>query len=290
MIRLAAYVVTVYLSAGLVDASAQQNVPPPVFGDTHQSEFGNFSHWSAVFPKDSSRFEIEYAVCNFDNGRALIYKWDGPNIGVGEGGTLPKGKCHILRRDVAAFEADRNAFIAFTQAARQHPAPAYLSKLFRPEVTSLLPRLIVNALRTYYGPEGVAAQPSLANLVITQARTDGEIQHTISWHPPTVMVAIGIPAFGGAEANTVVTNIKEAGYNANVSNLRAVLDESNWQAISQDRLAQQVILLTKTEKSPPALQLKLLTKTQAMSSSNVTVIDTTSKKLVTDVEISTFVP
>src|SRR4029077_12637951 len=33
MIRLAAYAVTVYLSAGLVDASAQQSRPPPVFGD-----------------------------------------------------------------------------------------------------------------------------------------------------------------------------------------------------------------------------------------------------------------
>jgi hypothetical protein len=290
MTKLAACVGAVCLLAGSADATAQQNLAPAVFGDKHQSQYGNFSHWSAVYQKDPSRIEIEYAVCNFDNNVPLIYKWNGPNIGVGEGGKLPVGKCHVLRRDVAAIEHDRNAYISFTQAARNHPAPAHLSKIevLPPGVVRVLPQFLTSTLRTFFGPEGITAQPSLANLVITQARIDGDVQHTISWHPPTVSLAIGTSAFGGAQPDAVAAEINRLGYNAEVSNLKTVLDDSSSKAISADRLAQPVILLTKTDKSPPSLQLKVGAKTQVVAGSNVILIDSASKKLVTDVEISTF--
>jgi hypothetical protein len=292
MTKFAGSVLAAYLLVGATGAHAQQNLAPAVFGDKHQSEYGNFSHWSAVYQKDPTRIEIEYAVCNFDGARPLIYKWNGPNIGVGEGGTLPVGKCHVLRRDVAAIEHDRNASISFTQAARKHPAPAHLSKIevLPPGVVRVLPRFVTNSLRTFYSPEGDKVQPSLANLVVTQVRNEnGDVQHTISWYPPTVSLAIGMAAFGGVQPDAVAAEIKGAGYDAVVSNLKAVLPDSAVGAIPAERLAQPVVLLTKMEKSAPLLQFKLGAKAQVVSGANVILIDTTAKKLVTDVEISAFV-
>ncbi len=292
MSKLAACAVTVFLLAEPVTVSAQQNLAPTVFGDKHQSEYGNFSHWSAVFQKDPTRIEIEYAVCNFDKATALIYRWNGPNIGVGDGGTLPVGKCHILRRDVAAIEHDRSAFIAFTQAGRKHPAPAHLSKIevLPPGVVGVLPRVITNSLRTFYGPEANNSQPSLADLVVTQFRDqkNGEVQHIINWYPPTVSLAIGITAFGGVQPDGLAGTMKAAGYNVEVSDLKSVLADSSLQFVPPERLRQPVILLTKTDKSPPVLQLRTGEGTQVISSSNAMLIDTASRKLVSDVEISVF--
>jgi hypothetical protein len=283
-----------FLSAESAIATAQQNLlAPVVFSGKHDSNFGHFSHWSNVVMRDPTRIEIEYAVCNFDGSTPLIYRWNGPNIGVGDGGTLPVGKCHIVDRDVAAIEHDRSAFIEFTQAGRKHPAPAHLSKLQLPLPTNLLPRILVNRLRTFYGPESNAVEPSLANLVITQTRiSDGVLRHTVVWYPPTVTVAIGADAFIGASVDTVSGMVKEQrGFSAQVSTLKALLADTNTRAVPEDQLAQPVVVITKTNESPPAqpvvLELKGI-KTQSVSRSHLSVIDTDSKRLITNIEISTF--
>jgi hypothetical protein len=244
-------VVVCVLVAPSTATTAQQIDPlaPTVFSNKHESEFGNFSHWSAVLQKGPQRIEIEYAVCNFAKATPLIYRWNGPNIGVGDGGKLPVGKCHVVDRDVAGIEHDRDAFIAFTQAGRKHPAPAHLSKLPLSSITSLLPRVVTNRLRTFYGPESDAAQPSLANLVVTQARVSDEVlRHTISWYPPTVAVAIGANAFAGANAESVSSLAKEKGFTAQVSTLSELLDPSSAGQARElgfpaDQLTQPVIVI-----------------------------------------------
>jgi hypothetical protein len=284
------------LAVGPRIATAQQNpLDPVVFSGKHESQFGHFSHWSHVLARDPTRIEIEYAVCNFDDSTPLIYRWDGPNIGVGDGGMLPAGKCHIVNRDVAAIEHDKNAFIAFTQAGRKHPAAAHLSKLQLPLPTNLLPRALITRLRTFYGPEGNAVEPSLANLVITQTRlSDGVLRHVVSWYPPTVTLAIGADAFMGASADTVASLVKnQNAFSAQVSTLKGVLADSSTSAVPEDQLAQPVIVITKVKDAPPGLPVILELKdikTQSVSRSHVSVINTESKRLITNVEISAFGP
>jgi hypothetical protein len=274
------------LSAGTISAIAQL-APPLVFDGKHESPLGKFSHWSAVLQRDPSRTEVEYAVCNFDDRMPLIYKWVGPNIIVGAGGTLPIGKCHIVRRDVAAIDHDRDAFISFTQAGRNHSAPAHLSKLSSSSFARM-PSVIRNTLRMIYTPEGTAVHPTLADLVVTQVRTAGILQHTISWHPPTVIVAIGVTVFGQANTNVVRSIAIDRGYTPTTATLDQVLPASSLADIPMERRSQEVILLEKTEKSNPTLELKLEAKEQSISHSYISVIETKSKKLVTDFEITAF--
>ena len=276
-----------------IGAIAEPNqFAPSVFSNRHESEFGNFSHWSAVIQRTENRIEIEYAVCNFHKTSGLIYKWMGPNIAVGDGGTLPIGKCHILNRDVASITHDRDAFIAFTQAQRRHPAAAHLSNLSVPIPESILPRFLMHRLRSFYGPESSTAQPTVADLLMSQYRSDNFLHHHISWDPPTVTIAFGLAALGGASPNEVSQQVNAFGYNAQLTTLKTALAQSSWSAIPEDRLSEPVILLTKAAAATPTLNLKLTapSKLSFISSSHITIIDNETKKVVTDFEISAFSP
>jgi hypothetical protein len=273
--------------AGATSATAEQNqLAPLVFSGRYESQLGAFSHWSAVVQKDSDGIEVEYAVCNFDKTTPLIYRWIGPNIRLGDGGALPVGKCHILKRDVAAIDHDRNAFIEFTQAARKHPAPAHLSKPYLP--TGAMPRVLVHIVRTFYGPESIQVEPSLANLIVTQHTSGDRLYHYISWTPPTVKIAMRVDAFGGTSARDVIGQANRAGYQAEISNLQTALAKSSLPALPADRLSEPVVVIGKSETAQFALELKFDTKVDSLLHSYISLIDAESKKLVTDFEISSF--
>ena len=290
MVRLVISIAVTYLgTAGLMVSAADQNkLIPLVFSGMHESQYGHFSHWSGVI-EEPDRIEIEYAVCNFDK-RPLIYYWAGPNIGVADGGALPEGKCHILDRDVAAIDHDRSAVISFTQAGLKHTAAAHVSKLLPPILANALPSFLAHRLRTFIGPESNADQPTLADLVITQRYSDGLLFHYISWSPPTVTVAVGVDAFVGAQPAEVVSVINNMGYKAAVGNLEDMLADSSRGAIPSDRLSQPVIAITKADKSFTSLQFKTNAKLKSLSRSHISIINSETRKLVTDFEISSFGP
>jgi hypothetical protein len=268
-------------------ASAQSvSLAPYVYQDIYSSQFANFSHWSGILQTGDNAIDIGYAVCNLDTSTSLIYKWDAPNITLGPGGRLPPGKCNTLHRTVSAIEHDQNAIISFTQAGRNHPAPAHISKLPLPIPTNLLPHILRNRLRTFYGPESKSAQPNLADLIITQTRSDGLVHHLISWNPPSVAIAIPADAFGTSPTD-VVQFIKNAGYWASFSSLEEALFKPNDSPLSPDRMSSQVIVIDRGKSSAP-LEFALEGKTGSVTRSFVSVIDREQKLLVIDSEISVF--
>lgn len=260
---------------------------PREFQDIHQSQYGHFSHWSAVLKRDEKELEIAYAVCNLHQDTPLIYKWVGPNITVGEGGRLPVGKCHTLSRPASAVEHARDAEMLFTQAARHYTAPAHLSKLNIPIPSELLPRILENKLRTFYGP-GTTDAPNLADLVITQVRGNGTIHHSLSWYPRTVTIAIATEVFGDEAPNTVAERITKSGYEASVSALGAVTADSEW--LSSERADTNVIVINKTGESPDQLEFGVKSSAESLQHSYITVINTETKAIVTDIEVTTFAP
>jgi hypothetical protein len=274
-----------------MSAQAQQTsgLEPRVFDDVHNSEYGHFSHWSAVVERGANRLMIEYALCNIDE-RGLIYTWRGPNITAGDGGTLPPGKCHILSRDVAAVEHNRRAVIAFTQAGRNHDAPAHVSKLSVAIPTERLPPFLENRLRSFFGAEGTPLQPSLADLAIVQRREDGVVHHSISWFPPTVALAIGADAFGDSEVEAVTSAINDAGFAAEPATLEKVMAESGWSFLPSETLQQDVIVVTALANSPNALAFTIEGNATSIAQSYVTLIDSETRRLITGFAISAFGP
>jgi len=266
-------------------ALGQDQLEPRTFSATYTGPFGKFSHLSAVEAKASTSLTVEYAVCNLDT-RPLIYDWRGPNITVGDGGALPAGACHIVSRDVVAIDHDRRAVIAFTQAAREHPASALVSRLPLPFPSNLLPSFLENRLRTYFGPEGTAVQPSLAELSIVQKRSGGGLTYTISWYPPSVVLAIGTDAFAGQGTETVARVINNAGYQADAVPLDKVLAESSRRFVPEGRRQGEVIFVRKLEKSPAQLTFTLQSNVASISQSYVSVLN--AGKLITGFEITSF--
>jgi len=278
--------VTIALALNGAAAAADDGHSVPLtFSGFHDDQYGKFSSWSSVINRGPNQITLEYAVCNFDVTVSLIYEWTGPNFGVGRGGTLPSGKCNILDRDVTAYDADTNAVIKFTQAGRAQPASAHVSK---PPIDSrYLPPFIRNRLRAFYGPEGQASQPTLADLQLVQSPHGDRLQSTISWFPPTVMIAVPADAFGGQDRRDVIERIEKGGYGAKVSSLKDMLDEAERDRLQKDRLESAVILIGRGTTSPNQLELLLDGKAESLSSSYLTLMDR-GGRLIIDTEVSIY--
>ena len=278
--------VTIALALNGATAAADDGHGVPLtFSGFHDDQYGKFSSWSSVISRGPNQITLEYAVCNFDVKVPLIYEWTGPNFGVGRGGTLPSGKCNILDRDVTAYDADTNAVIKFTQAGRAQPASAHVSK---PPIDSrYLPPFIRNRLRAFYGPEGQTSQPSLADLQLVQSPYGDMLQSTISWFPPTVMIAIPVAAFGSQDRQGVIERIEKGGYGAKVSGLKDMLDETDRDRIQKDRLETPVIVIGQGPTSPTQLELLLDGKVKSVSSAFVTLMDR-GGRLIVDTEVSIY--
>jgi len=278
----------IFLLCTIAVGARADELSPREYQDIYKSQYGHFSHWSAVLKRGKNDLEIIYAVCNLHENTPLIYKWVGPNITVGEGGRLPVGKCHTLSRGhIVEVEHEMDAHILFTQAARRYDAPAHLSKLNLPIPSELLPRVLESKLRTFYGP-GMTDAPNLADLVITQKRGDGTIHHSLSWYPRKITIAITTEAFGDEDPNTIAERINESGYEARVAALGTVIANSEW--LSRGRADTNVVVLNKTENSPERLEFDVKSSAESLQNSHITVIDRETKALVTDVEITTFAP
>jgi hypothetical protein len=131
----------------------------------------------------------------------------------------------------------------------------------------------------------------MADLVVTQARqSDTTVEHTISWYPPTVGVAIGTNAFGGLDPNPVLSAMNQGEYHAVPARWNDFLSGSDLGATITDDPSQPAILFMRTAISSPPLFLKLKVEAKSLSKSQIAIIDLPSKKLVTQFEISSFSP
>lgn len=272
-------------------AAAAPAQTQPVLNNKYQGPYGHFSHWSALIPRDGGRFDAEYAVCNFDNSKALIFKWRGPNITLGDGGRLPSNMCAIVRREWGPFEVDRNAAISFTQAGRNHLAVAYVpTAVISAGVSNALPRSLANQIRTFFGPENV--EPSFAALTINSIHEDEALRHIISWHPPSVTVVIPSTAFGGVPVEYAASEVRSRGYTAAATSLKEALAESSRDLLPAERLDQRVVTIQRPEQAPLTLDftVKLGERLEKMAGSHVTLIDTATKRLIADFPISSFSP
>lgn len=278
----------ILVATGAAAVAGNRQAADLTFSGFHDDQYGKFSDWSSAIDRGPAQVTLEYAVCNFDRKIPLIYQWQGPNFGVGGAGALPPGKCDILDRDVTAYEADTNAVIYFTQAARAQPASAHVSK--PPIDSTYLPAFIRDQLRAFYGPEGRSSQPTLADLRLIQSLSPSgySLQETISWFPPTVSIAIPADAFGSRDARGVIERIEKGGYQAKASTLEETLDKRDMGRVPRERLKAPVIVIRRDATSPSELSLLLGGKALAVSRSYMTMLDSRSGRLVLDAEVSVY--
>jgi hypothetical protein len=115
------------------DRSLPQTLPapPPPLTDTYKGTDAIFTNWSGVdiYPGPSAgqpRYSVRYTICNLDPKNGLLFMWEKPALSTGLKNSLPPGKCMDSTHDSAAFVADYNAPIMFTQNNQSKNASAYL--------------------------------------------------------------------------------------------------------------------------------------------------------------------
>ena len=303
MSRMLLPVVSLIISLAPLAAFAQQTNPPkgaapqpsnPTLQGLRPAPPGALSYWSSVLQSGANDYQIAYVVCNLDQ-RALIFRWEGPNIVLAPGGRLPGAKCTLNERPVAAFEADRSAKILLTQAGLSQDAPAYVSqlKLPVPIPVDLLPHSLVNRLRTFFGDDPTTTATEV-NLYIEQTRSDNVVKHVIAWYPASVTVYISANAFG-QPPETVAQRIGTLGYSARVAYVEKDVDPDEAKAtLEPGRYANLAIAIDHGASAAP-LELSIEGPPTAVGPAYVTAVDhqpvsngITKNVLIIDSQISAF--
>jgi hypothetical protein len=161
------------------DRSLPQTLPapPPPLTDTYKGTDAIFTNWSGVdiYPGPSAgqpRYSVRYTICNLDPKNGLLFMWGKPAISTGFKNSLPPGKCMDSTHDSAAFVADYNAPIMFTQNNQSKNASAYLPVYSdNTDTTSHVQGWFSN------GEQGSIIDFSIHTFI----STDGYTSYTITW-------------------------------------------------------------------------------------------------------------
>ena len=216
------------------------------FHGVHDSNRAKFSHWSDVGNGVRGGYTLEYAVCNHDDSEPLIYRWTGPNITVGRGGRLPALKCHMLARDVDAFDENRDSIIKYTQAGRNHPAAAYVND---PLANSIWPTEVRSVLKLWIQSDEESV-PSLADLTLVESQTGSGVEFIFTWIPKTgIKIIYGLQGQSESLINDFIEGMNRDGYSAQITSLGNELSEADLSLVDPSRLDDLAVVI---EGSPEA--------------------------------------